>query len=118
MLWDFRSEVIERMSGFIRNFFGQLWGLATSDTVSVTVTEPPPPPEEKLTISADKTAIQTGETVTFSGQLTIDGEGESRQVSLYVNGTPVADTMADSAGYYSIEWSTPNTGSYSIHMEG
>lgn len=106
------------MSGIVRRFMDNLWGLATSDTVSVTVTEPPPPPTETLTISADKTAIETGETVTFTGRLTVDGVGVSRQISLYVNGTPVADTMADSAGYYSIGWSTPNVGSYSIHMEG
>ena len=106
------------MSGIFRNLFGQFWGLATSDTVSVTVTEPPPPPEEILTISADKTSIETGEKVTFSGRLIVDGVGVSRQISLYVNGSSVMDYDTDSNGYYTASWSTPTSGSYTIHMEG
>ena len=106
------------MTGILGSLLGNLWGLATSSTVSVTVTEPPPPPEELLTISANKTTIQTGEIVTFSGRLTVDGVGVSREIGLFVNGSAVTDTMTDANGYYSISWSTPNVGSYTIRVEG
>lgn len=98
---------------------GNLWGLATSDTVSVTVTEPPPPPlVEVLTISANKTSIETGESVTLSGRYTVDGVGVEREISLYVNDSPVMDYMTDSDGYYSFGWQTYTAGSYSLYVKG
>ena len=105
------------MPGILRNLLDNLWGLATSDTIGVTVAEPPPL-VEVLTISADKMSIQTGEKVTFTGRYTVDGRGVSREISLYVNNNPVMDMMCDSDGYYTISWSTPNAGSYNFYTRG
>ena len=82
------------MPGILRNLLDNLWGLATSDTIGVTVAEPPPL-VALLTISADKMSIQTGEKVAFTGRCTVDGRGVSREISLYVNNNPVMDTMCD-----------------------
>lgn len=105
------------MPGIIRNLLDNLWGLATSDSVSVTVTEPPPL-VEVLTISADKISIETDEKVTFTGQLTVDGVGKaSVDIELYVNGVAEKYGMTDSGGYYSIYYRPPTAGTYTFYTK-
>lgn len=107
------------MPGILRNLLDNLWGLATSDTIGVTVAEPPPL-VEVLTISVDKTTMEAGTTdkVVFTGQYTIDGKAiASQDLSLYCDGVAVKGGITDSGGYYSIYWRTTTPGTYSFYTK-
>jgi len=85
-------------------------GNTGSDTVTLTVVYP----ELKLNLSS--TAIQVGETITISGNLTWgpkDMSGKTLEFSTDVTGH-VATIQTDEGGVYSFEWQLPVSGEYNL----
>lgn len=104
------------MPRFIRNFFNQLFGLAVSDSIGITVEAPPV--VEKITISPSKTTVQATTSMYFSGDITVDGKGVERVVTLYIDGVVLDTIMSDDRGSWHIPWTPSVPGTYSFYAEG
>ena len=104
------------MSGIIRNFLDNLFGLAVSDDVGITVEAPPA--VENITISPSTTSVQAGTTMYFEGQITLDGKGVMRDVTVYINGSVLGITGSDDRGFWVMNWTPSTPGTYSFYAEG
>lgn len=104
------------MPGIIRNFLSNLFGLAVSDNIGITVEAPPV--VENITIIPSKTTVQATTSMYFEGQITVDGKGVERVVTLYINGTVLDTIMSDDRGSWYIPWTPSVPGTYSFYAEG
>jgi len=86
-------------------------GTAWFDDVTFTI-----PPT--LTINVDKTEGRVGDTFTFSGYLTQNGEPITyTYVTLYIDGKAIGAAMTDENGRYEAPWIPTEPGTYKAHTE-
>jgi len=86
--------------------------LVKSSYITVTIGE------VTLTISVDKTEGRVGDTFTFTGNLSWDGEPIGFiPITLYVNGVAVGTGETDAYGNYRIAWTPTEAGTYTCYTE-
>ena len=97
-------------------FVGALYATWTvvSPTITIVVTN------YNLTISATPATCRINETITFSGNLTLNGEYvEDKTVQLYINGSVATgySNKTDNVGFYSIVWPATENGTFSFYTQ-
>jgi hypothetical protein len=101
------------------------WSYSKTVTFDTSVPPPPPPRQAKITLNADKTSINLGETVTFYGNYSVSTDGgitwtpiPNSAMYLYpypqTTGTELAKAVTDSRGDYSMTYTFTSSGNFTL----
>jgi hypothetical protein len=101
------------------------WSWSKTVTFDTSVPPPPPPRQAKITLNANKTSINVGETVTFYGNYSVSTDGgltwtpiANAAMYLYpypqTTGTELAKAVTDKNGDYSMTYTFTSSGNFTL----